>query len=293
MTPRIRFFLAFASMVLFASVALAAGPGAVRKRAESSTLVTGTIDIEKDGRVGGHRIDHPEKLHPQAVRLIHQAAPHWRFEPVLVDGTPVRARTKMSVRVILNRKGEDAYQLRIGGATFGDEAGVKGEAVTVADRMTPPKYPAGAYMSGIQGTVYLVLRIDRDGRVADAVEEQVNLTVLGNDRQMEQGRALLARAARAAAKKWRYDVPVRGPLAGRDHWSVRVPVSFTLCDGNCRGSMEREYGSWETYIPGPKQRVPWITDEESRAGSDAMVAGELYPVGTGPKLLTPLVQGQG
>ena len=227
------------------------------------------------------------------VRLIDQAAPHWRFDPVLVDGKPVRARTRMSVRVILNRKDEGTYQLRIGGATFGDETGVEGEAVTVAGRLTPPKYPANAYMSGIQGTVYLVLKIDRDGRVAEAVEEQVNLTVLGSDRQMEQGRALLARAARTAAKKWRYDVPVRGPLAGRDHWSVRVPVSFALCDGSseCRRRTEPAYGSWETYIPGPKHRVPWITDEESRAGSDAMVAGRVYPVDGGPRLLTPLGQG--
>jgi hypothetical protein len=296
MKPRIRNVLAYACIALFASVALAAGPAAVRKRAESSTLVTGSIDIERDGSVGGHRLDRPEQLHPQVVRLINQAAPHWRFEPVLIDGKPVQARAKMSVRVILNKQGEneqgeEQYRLRIGGASFGDAHGVKGETVTAADMKSAPAYPKSAWQAGIQGTVYLVLKIDRDGKVVDAVDEQVNLTVLGNDQQMTQGRAVLARAARVAAKRWRFDVPILGPQAGREFWSVRVPVAFALCDdaGPCR--TEPEYGSWQTYIPGPKNRVPWITDEESRAGSDALVAGVAHPIGSGPKLLTPPTQG--
>jgi hypothetical protein len=296
MKPRIRILLAYACLALFASVALAAGPAGVRKRAESSTLVTGNIHIERDGSVGGHSLDRPEQLHPQVVRLINQAAPHWRFEPVVVDGQPVRARAKMSVRVILNKQGEneqgeDQYRLRIGSASFGDPHGVKGETVTAADMKSPPTYPKSAWQAGIQGTVYLVLKIDREGKVVDAIDEQVNLTVLGSDQQMTQGRVVLARAARAAAKRWRYDVPVRGPQAGQEFWSVRVPVAFALCDdvGPCR--TEPEYGGWQTYIPGPKNRVPWITEEESRAGSDALVAGEVHPVGSGPKLLTPPAQG--
>src|SRR5690606_31961188 len=158
--PRIRFFLALALTGLFATVALAAGPGAVRKRAESSTLVAGTIDIEQDGTVSAHRIDQPEKLLPQVVGLLDRVVPRWRFEPVLIEGRPVRGRAKVHVRVVLDRMGEDTYQLRIGSVTFFDEQrGAKGEAIVIAGAMTPPKYPTDADMTGVQGTVYLVLKI--------------------------------------------------------------------------------------------------------------------------------------
>jgi hypothetical protein len=74
---------------------------------------------------------------------------------------------------------------------------------------------------------------------------------------------------------------------------VRVPASFALCDSRseCGKTMEPAYGTWETYVPGPKKSVPWLSDEQNRHNPDAMVAGTAQPVGSGPKLLTPLGQG--
>jgi hypothetical protein len=233
------------ALAMFA--AAAAGPGGVRKRAEASMLITGWIDIGKDGGVKAHRLDQPEKLPPEVVELVAKVVPGWRFEPVVLAGRSVNARTRMSARVILAKSGDNGYVLRMGSTSFGDEQPVKGEALTIIDRMRPPNYPQSAYMAGVQGTVYLILKVDRHGVVEDVVDEQVNLTVVGNDQQMKQGRQLLAKAAKAAAREWRFDLPVRGPLADEPFWSLRVPVAFKLCGdrSSCSDSGEQSYGRWE------------------------------------------------
>lgn len=279
-------------LAAFALTVYGAGPAGVRKRAEMSTLVTGTVDIEKDGSIGAHHIDHPDKLLPQIVRLVDKAIPSWRFEPVKVDGKIVKAHTKMSILVIANKLEDGDYRLRIGSASFGEEM-VKGETVTALGEMTPPNYPTSAAMAGIQGTAYLVLKINRQGAVEDAVDEQVNLTIVGSDRQMDDARKVLAKAAKAAARKWRFDIPTRGESADEEFWSLRIPVAFALCDGpsECESKTRHAYGGWEAYIPGPKNTVPWISDEDNRQSPEAMAAGGVYPVGSSPRLVTPLTQG--
>lgn len=280
-------------LALATFVAAAAGPAGVRKRAEASMLVTGWIDIGKDGSVSAHRLDQPDKLPPEVVELIGNVVPGWRFEPIVVAGRNVNARTRMSARIILAKNGENNYVLRMGSASFGDEKPIKGEAPTILGQMTPPNYPRSAYMAGVQGTAYLMLKVDRQGVVQDVVDEQVNLSVVGDDQQMKKGRDLLAKAAKAAVRKWRFDVPVRGAQAGEPFWSMRVPVAFKLCDDSdsCGAAGEPAYGRWEGYIPGPKNRVPWVGDEVNRQSPDAMIAGSFYPVGSGPRLLTPPEQG--
>ncbi len=278
------------AMLLCAFTVVASGGtrSAVRKQAEMSMLVTGEIDIEKDGSVGAHRIDQPDKLPPVVVRLIGEAMPQWRFEPVVVDGKIVRARTKMSLRLVAKRKDDGNYLLRIGSATFGDES----PGVTVRGKMRPPRYPESAYRAGVQGTAYLILKIDRQGKVDQVVDEQVNLTVVGNERQMRQGRKLLADAAKAAAREWEFDIPTEGEAADDPYWSIRVPVSFALCDSRseCQEPGKAAYGTWEAYIPGPRNPVPWRT-EGTDPGSDALADGALHLVGSGPKLLTQLGEG--
>ena len=264
----------------------------IRKSAEMSMLVTGTIDIEKDGSVQHYQLDQADKLPPGVVQLLSKAVPAWRFEPVQVDGAVVRARAKMGVRVIAMQRGDGNYSLRIGSASFGEEGGLKDEVVTVAGELTPPRYPRDAVMSGVQGTVYLVVKVGRDGSVVDVTDEQVNLTVVGNERQMRDARELLAKAAIVAGRKWRFTPPTKGPDAQDDYWLLRVPTAFLLCEdpGNCK-SGKPDYGTWSAYIPGPKNSVPWISEEQNRMNPDALMAGVAQPVGSGPKLLTPVGEG--
>lgn len=271
----------------------AASRAEIRKSVERSMLVTGTIDIGTDGAVIGHRVDQPEKL-PEFVRdLVAKAVPGFRFEPVKVDGRIVKARAKMGIRVIAKQLDNGNYGLRIGSASFGEDGGVKGETVTVVDQMTPPRYPRAAYLSGVEGSVYLVLKIDRQGKVVEAIDEQVNLVLIDKESIMQKYRKILAKAAIDAAKEWRYDVPTRGPLAEDEFWSMRVPVDFRLCGSSdeCKDMAQPAYGVWEAYVPGPKTHVPWISEEQNRQNPDAMIAGDAQQVGSGPRLLTPASEG--
>ena len=268
-------------LLAVAGVAPAFGLGAVRARAEASMLVTGTIDIEEDGWVSGHLIDREEALPPGVAAFVGQAASGWRFEPVLVDGSPVKARTPMSLRVVARKEGESAYKVDIRGASFGNAPA--GEFPSRVD-MKPPKYPYELRWAGVSGTVYLVLRLGPHGQVEDVVTEQVNLRTIARERQMERFRDLMANASLMAAKSWTFAAPAEGPAAGETGWTVRVPVDFHIY-----GERQAGYGQWEAYVPGPRQGIPWMGPEVRGFSPDALAAGGVYPLEHhGPRLLTEL-----
>src|SRR3546814_3191667 len=90
--------------------------------------------------------------------------------------------------------GEDCFEVSISGANFG-KGSYRATDYLTRDRLDPPEYPAEAQRMGGKGTVYLVLRIGRDGRVADLLVEQVNLTAIGTESQMAKMREYLGTAA--------------------------------------------------------------------------------------------------
>lgn len=290
--PINRFFTATAVVALLATTpicAVAAGKtaSAVRKSMEMSMLVSGTIEVNTDGRVAGYRLDHVEQLPPGVLTLIAQQVPHWTFQPRQEDGN-TSASSRMGLRIVATGAGEGGYDVRIAAASFVDEqdgASVRGV------QMPAPVYPRAAAMAGIKGTAYLVLKIGRDGTVADSVVEQVNLTVVGNEQQMQTGRRLLAQSARAAAQDWTFAPPTHGSLADDAYWVVRVPVDYQLVD-EYRPLKEAssDTTAWRAYIPGPRTQAPWKQDGPASTGfkPDAMLSGQAYTAGTGLALLTPL-----
>jgi hypothetical protein len=277
--------LALFTLTLAAAAAIAArAPESVRKQVEASMLLTGTIDIEPDGSVGGYAIDDKEKVPDYVLGNIDRQVPGWKFEPVQVDGKPVRARTRMSLRVVAKPTQGEEFLMSLGGVNFGEYSDDATDQVT-RGRLRPPEYPVEAVRVGGKGTVYLVLKIGRDGKVAESVVEQVNLTAIGDPRQMDKLRKSFGDASLKAARFWTFHPPTTGDAAGAASWSVRVPVSFHLAaDGN------NAYGTWQAYLPGPRQRAPWVDDDDVSAGSDALADDGVYPVGGGPRLLTPLQQ---
>lgn len=271
-------------------------PDDIRAQVETSMLVGGTVDIDRDGRATGAVLDQAEKLPAGVVRLVDTAVANWRFEPVLVDGAPANVRTRMSLRVVATPQGDDAFAISLRSASFGLDApdaagrvaGASDDAQVRRRTMAPPKYPQASYQQGIQGTVYLVARIDRSGDVEDVVTEQVNLTVYGTPRQMESGRKDLADASMRAARRWSFHVPTEGDAATQPYWLVRIPVSYAISDTRLTKAKET-YGTWETYLPGPRTPAPWGEEGSRSAGSpDALPDGALSLVGSGPTLLTPL-----
>jgi hypothetical protein len=267
-------------------LALAAGPGAARKHAEASMLVTGEIAVAQDGSVTGYTIDRQEKIPPEVVGLIGRAAPKWHFQPVMQEGHAVAAKAHMNIRLVARHESDDSdtYVIHIASATFGDY-GAGGESMTYAQR-TPPSYPRDAVAAGVQGTVYLLLRVGRDGKVADAAVEQVNLGVAGSAREMKIWRDVLANPALRVAKGWTFNLPTKGLHVNDPEYVTRVPVMFRL---NRNERPDDLYGTWLAYVPGPKEPIAWAKNDDSSA--DALPDNGLYLVNSGLKLTTPLDNG--
>jgi TonB family protein len=210
------------------------------------------------------------------------------FEPALRDGKPVPARTPMTLRLVAKRQQGDRYQVEIRHASFAAYDPKDPRAVT-SIRTPPPAYPEAAYRAGASGSAYLVLKVARDGSVADAAVEQVNLRIVASESEMQRLREIFARSALAAARKWRFRPPSEGKDVSAPYWAVRVPVNYSLRDQPNQG-MDGSYGHWISYVPGPRARAPWDTGEDASGFSpDALSAGGVYMVdNNGPRLLTPL-----
>lgn len=271
--------LAALMLLLSASFVHAAGPRAALNAMEASMLVTGDIEVDQDGSVQRFELDQRSRLPQPVDRLLGEAVPRWRFEPTLVDGQPAAVRTRMRIRVAATRApgDPDSYVLRVAGASFGEagEGGLRTKAIE------PPAYPRVPLDRGVQGTVYLLLRIGRAGTVEDVVAEQVNLRLVAGERVLRQMRMAFEKAAIRAARDWTFVPPTGREDADASFWTARMPVEFVL-----RGS-EPGYGEWTTYVPGPRVAAPWAM-EDSAAGADSFAANEIYLVGKGLKLLTSL-----
>lgn len=274
-----------AALALVPLIATAAGPGAVRRQIESSMLVEGTIEVTEAGTVRSTSIDRPEKLPADLVEFVQAQMADWTFVPVQVNGVPQAARSRMAVRLVAKRLDADRMTVRIRNASFNDPQPEPGTTVTSIS-MKPPRYPAQAAQSGVGGTVYVVLKVGREGQVADVVVEQVNLRTVASDAQMTRYRTLLADATLKAARGWTFRPPTAGELADDEFWSVRVPTDYLM-----HGTRTDRYGQWQAYVPGPRETVPWSTGLPDPSFSpDALADGGVYTAGgdEGPKLLTPL-----
>jgi hypothetical protein len=275
-----RLWLGIFCLLLSAS-ALAAGPGAVRKRVQASMLLTGKIVVAPDGSVRSYAIDQQEKVPPAVMGLIKKSLPRWRFEPTLLNGDPVAAEAKMSFRVVAKPVDDDNFSISISGAQFGTRN--PSESISYKKRVQP-RYPMQAVEARASGTVYLAVRVGQQGQVLDVSAEQVNMTVLGNDTQLERWRKVLANAAMSAARRWTFNLPTSGKYIHADYWVAMVPVRFSMTR-----QVESGYGQWESYVPGPRQPIPWFDKDTMLSASPDAVPGDgLHQFGQGPQLTTPL-----
>jgi hypothetical protein len=281
-----RILLGVLVMVLSLS-ATAAGPGAVRKTIESSMLLTGTILVGSQGQVTEYAIDQPEKVAKGVLDFVNANVGRWTFEPTLLDGKPVSVRNKMSLRIVANKQENGDIAVRLGGVNFLPFVVEEGTQVSSTIK-NPPRYPIGAARAGATGTVYLVVKVGRDGKVEDVVAEQVNLEFVATENIMEQARKVFADASIQAARQWKYIPPVKGEDVDAPYWSVRVPVQYSM-----GGSKKRQYGQWESYVPGPRQQIPWkgLRDLPSFSPDTMVAGGDGYQTGKGLRLLTPLQGG--
>lgn len=273
-------------LLLASQAAFAGGAYAVRKQVESSMLLTGKIQVDAEGRVTAHSLDDADKVPAGVVALIGKAVPSWTFEPVRLDDKPVRVATDMRIRVVAHKLDTGDYEVAIRSATFGEGAGDPKQRLQAVD-MEPPNYPMAAARADVTGTVYLLLRVGRDGKVIDAIAEQTNLKFVADENTMARWRRVLEDTSISRARKWTFAPPTQGKDAGEESWVARVPVVFSLYDGMVKATLA--YGRWESYVPGPRRRNPWADDEEGIGFSpDTLAPGKVYLAGSGLKLLTAL-----
>ncbi len=166
--------------LLLSAPLLAAGVNTVRKSGVGSMLVTGWIEVAPSGEVAHYDLDQASKLPPLVVKLISQTIPGWMFEPVKIAGKPVLAKSRMSLRVVAEPVGNGNYKIKVAGVDFGAPEG-NGKIVTdeISEKRTfAVSYPWQAAGSGVSGTVYVLMLVNRQGRVEHALAQQVNLNVV-------------------------------------------------------------------------------------------------------------------
>lgn len=264
------------ALVWLGGIAQAAPNEEMLRQVELSLLVKGRIEVDATGAVRDYRIEQPERLPPAVIDAIAQRVPAWRFEPVIVEGKPVDAAVDMSLRFVATPQADGGFSVRLRAAAFDDPSGTPEERVR-GRSLRAPDYPSEAARDGVPGTVYLLVKVGRDGKVIDSVVEQVNLEKLAKERDMERWRKTLSHSAMMASRRWSFLPPTQGEQAQRSDWLVRVPVVFRF--------KERAYGEWETHVPGPRQPNPWAGPEGIAFSPEALVPGKVHPAESGLRLI--------
>lgn len=270
-------------MLLSASVC-AAGPGGVRKTVEASMQVTGEVVIAPDGSLQSYALDKPEALPAEVKALLARYLPACEFSVTTASGKPETVTAKMSLQLLARPDEAGGFTISVNGSQFQDPDTPASTAGIRAVDVTPPNYPLGAAYSGMSGTVYVVLRLDPDGSVAEAHAERVDMTVVASDAVLRQGRNLVAKAALVKARKWRFSISPE-KLTGDSVINVRVPIDFTLVPE--QAGQSDAYGKWRGYVPGPYKPVPWRTEPVAEQDLGALLAGGLYPLDSRIKLRKP------
>lgn len=284
---------AFAACLAFALAlgALAPQAAAASKRAERAAelersleltmVVYGDIDVDADGRVLRHTLDHRDKLSPDLVRMLEARIPAWRFAPKALADGQTHSALRMRLRVFAHRIGDqrDVYRMSVRNAAFLP----RDDARPDTDRVRyDPRSRLSAYDTALQGIVYLALRIGPDGKVMEAFVERVDLAMEGSANNLAQGRKALARLTERQAKNLRFMVPTTGPKAGLEEWSGRLTVAYN--------TLAVEDWEWQAYYRGPENRAPWTPAEEAENAvpADLVPAGSTETPEQARRLLTPL-----
>lgn len=209
----------------------------------------GMIDVGPDGSVRDYTLE--TRLEPEVAALVDRTVRGWRFEPVLEDGRPVIASTRMRLELEALPR-DDGYALRVADVAFGEpEAGPN----------PPPPYPRGLR---VDARVSLLMQVAADGRVRDVHVEQVSLGERMGKRSSVV-REAFARVTRETARSWSFDT---GEIVDGEPvpMQLRVSVDFE----------RRRVGGWNTrptFHPGPVHPAPWAKPAAPEGGDRPVLAG--------------------
>lgn len=225
--------------------------------AEFSMSAPGDLEIGPDGTVRSWKMD-SHKLGKVVEDLLQKNIAQWRFEPVLVDGRPVIARTRMTVELQAFPR-DGGFLLKVDNVYFGS-------LQSRSDNL-PPRYPKDAIRADLGARVMLAVKLDAQGNVVDVHPYQTSLTRAGKQAQEQRWRKRFEQASIRAVSKWKYQPgeSIGGVTVGS---TVMVPITYTISP--TRGSLDNR---WKRYVPGPITPAPWV-DEKSVAQLDLEGLGE-------------------
>ena len=239
------------------AVALTIGTAGIASAQHSTAPVVeltarGEIQIAPDGHVSDYQLK--TKLAPSVAQALDRAVRGWHFEPVLIDGRAVAAKTTMSIQLHGEPKSDDTYSLTVSSVHFG---------VLTQAKQVPPEYPYDAVRARLGARVVLYLLIDANGNVVQALPGQTSLSMRArSEHEAEVWRERFEKASIAAALKWHYDPSefVDGkPMANR--YAI-APIVFNVKERPADPDQE----GWVAYVPGPVHPAPW--DKAVVAGND-------------------------
>jgi len=221
----------------------------------------GDIHVATDGHVSDYHLR--SELPPAVSALVDRAVRGWQFEPVIVEGAAVNAKTALHLGLIAEPQGDaDKYMVRITEVSFGEPSVRKG-------RSRPPHYPESAVHAHLGARVLLKLHLDDSGNVAEVFPYQASLDARANsEAEANRYRKLFEEASIRAARDWQFDLTetLGGKPVGT--WAI-VPLVFGVTD-HVPGPHESD-GRWRAYIPGPIHDVA-ETPAKSGAGNQELVA---------------------
>lgn len=256
--------------IQIAALALLLATGIARASQDPVLELTGTgmLEVGPDGSVLDYALQ--SDLDPDVAALVDRTVRSWRFEPVLVDGRPVVAVTRMQLRLEAIPRG-DAYALRVADVWLG---------APDPTNIPPPAYPAAALEEDIGAQVTLLLQVDAAGRVRDVHVEQVSLSDTAGKRT-ERIRESFASASRKAALGWTYDM---GELIDGEPVAAQFRVPVTFAPNRTNGWSERE-----DFIPGPRHPSPWTGAGQPEADPGTLEDGQAQPLDPRVKLRDDVV----
>jgi hypothetical protein len=239
------------SWLLFAAVA--AMPSARAATVVGTLDASGEIRIGPDGRVLSHTLS--ERVPTPVAEAISRSVATWTFEPVLEDGVPVIAETRMHLTIEALEHSRDELALRVRQVWFGDEL--------VPEVTRTPVYPQRAIERGVGARVLLALWLGPDGRVLDAHPYRTSFAA-GTDRRLASRlRRDFERASVAAARTWRYAPELVASLGP----SILVPVQYSL-----HRELPKQ-ASWFRFDPGEIVPPPWPFDPSGVPGRSSLEGG--------------------
>ena len=253
---------------------------------ESVKVDTSVMTMRIDGeKVLDYRITTP--VEGDLKPLLDKSVRKWTFHPVLVDRTPVPARTNMRI-TLAAQAAEGGYRVVVDNVTFGvalDEAerrldgGSAGEDeafIRVQSNRPMPAYPGNLARAGVEGAVLVGVKVTADGKAEEAIALQSTLfNVRGRDRTLDEARKLFEDATVNAIRRWTFEVTARKAKPTASDLSGVIRVVFRMPTAVASDAP----GQWQVELRSEKRIAPWLVDTAAQSiGVSDLGDGEMQPV---------------